>query len=389
MMQENRAGSYRSNLSGDAAYKSFVPKPLPPEPDIEKDDELISLLVKAHRQLGILEGLSSNVPDINLFMAMYVRKEALMSSQIEGTQATLEDVLDPEIDANANRNVKEVVNYVSATETAIELLKELPISGRMIRQIHKILMTGTRGSEKSPGEFRRSQNWIGWGRSYLKDAFYIPPNPDDMTEAMSQLEKYIHSEDGTDELIKIALIHYQFETIHPFLDGNGRVGRLLITLYLMWKGILTFPSLYVSYYLKENRVEYYDRITEVRRKGDYEQWVKFFLRALVASSDSAISTIKELSSLHERNIKLVKDMKRASGSALKVFLYLEKNPIITIGRTASKLGLGFNTVSQALKRLQNVGILSSGNRILRKSVFYYKEYLEILRQGTEYEVYVK
>lgn len=383
MGKEERAGIYKSNLKGEAEYKSFVPKPLPPEPNIEMDEELISLLVKAHRQLGILEGLSSNIPDVNLFMAMYVRKEALMSSQIEGTQATLEDVLDPEIDTNVNLDVKEVVNYVVATETAIELLKELPISGRMIKQIHKILMTGTRGGDKYPGEFRHSQNWIGGGGSHLKDAFYVPPNPDDMTEAISDLEKYIHAEDDTDELIRIALIHYQFETIHPFLDGNGRVGRLLITLYLMWKGLLTLPSLYISYYLKANRIEYYDRMTEVRRKGDYEQWIKFFLRAMIASSESAIETIKELVRLHERNMKLVKDMKRASGSALKVFLYLEEYPIITIGRTATELGLGFNTVSQALKRLQDVGILSGGKRLIRRKVYYYREYLDILRQGTE------
>lgn len=383
MSRENRAGWYRRNLSGEAEYKSFVPNPLPPNPVIEKDDELISLLIKAHRQLGMLEGLSSNIPDVDLFMAMYVRKEALMSSQIEGTQATLEDVLDPEIDENVNRDVREVVNYVAAAETAIELLKKLPICGRMLREIHEILMTGTRGEEKYPGEFRRTQNWIGGAGSTLKTAFYVPPNPEDMKEAMSCLEKYINDNDETDELIRIALIHYQFETIHPFLDGNGRVGRLLITLYLMWRGVLTFPSLYISYYLKKNRLEYYDRMTEIRRNGDYEQWIKFFLRALIVSSENAISTIQRLLELHERNIKLVRDMKRVSGSTLKVFLYLEKNPIITIGKTSEELFISFNTVSRALKRLEKVGILSSGHKIYRKQIYYYKEYLEILRNGTE------
>ena len=385
MSKEDRAGRYRRNLKGEAEYKSFVPKPLPPIPPLEKDDELISLLLKAHRQLGILEGLSSSIPDIGLFMAMYVRKEALMSSQIEGTQATLEDVLDPEIDKNINRDVKEVVNYVAATETAIEMLKTLPICGRLIRQIHEVLMTGTRGGEKYPGEYRRTQNWIGGSGSKLKDARYIPPNPEDMIEAMSLLEKYINDDDGTDELIKIALIHYQFETIHPFLDGNGRVGRLLITLYLMNKGVLTYPSLYISYYLKKNRLEYYDRMTEVRKSGDYEQWVKFFLMALISSSESAISTIRELSLLHDRNIKRVKDIKRVSGTTLKVFLYLEINPMITISKAAFDLGLSFNTVSSALKRLQNAGIQLLNRKFFRKQVFCYKDYLEILRSGTEYD----
>lgn len=241
----NRAGWYRKNLSGDAEYKSFVPVDLPPNPDIAVDSELVSLLSEAHRVIGVLEGVSSQIPDVNLFMAMYVRKEALMSSQIEGTQATLEDVLTP--DANANRDVKEVVNYVSATETAIELLKTLPLCCRLMRRVHKVLMEGTRGEEKYPEEFRHTQNWIGGTGSTLKTARYIPPNPDDMKESMSSLEKYINEDTGTDELIKIALIHYQFETIHPFLDGNGRVGRLMIILYLMENGILTLPALYISY----------------------------------------------------------------------------------------------------------------------------------------------
>ena len=380
----SRAGHYVQNLSGEAEYQSFLPSPLPPVPPISYDNELASLLSSAHRRLGLLEGLSSQIPDVGLFMAMYVRKEALMSSQIEGTQATLEDVLSHETDANANRDVKDVVNYVKATEIAIELLKELPLCCRFMRRVHAVLMSGVRGEEKYPGEFRRSQNWIGGAGSTIKTARYVPPNPEDMKEAMSLLEKYMNDEeDTTDELIRIALIHYQFETIHPFLDGNGRVGRLMITLYLMEKGLLTLPSLYISYYLKKNRIEYYDRMTAVRLKGDYEQWVKFFLNALVVSSDSAIETIKDLSELHEKNYETVKGMGKSSSSALKVFCYLEKSPIITVSKTAHELGLSVRTVSLSVKKLQEAGILYLGEKATRCKVYYYRDYLCILRSGTE------
>ena len=380
---QSRAGWYRKNLSGEAEYVSFVPSKLPPEPDIAIDSELMELLSEAHRVLGVLEGISSSIPDIDLFMAMYVRKEALMSSQIEGTQATLEDVLSPEIDTNANRDVKDVVNYVSATETAIELLKTLPLCCRLMRKIHAILMEDTRGGEKYPGEFRRSQNWIGGAGSTLKTARYIPPNVDDMRDCMSDLERYINDYEGTDELIKIALIHYQFETIHPFLDGNGRVGRLLIILYLMEKGILTLPALYISYYLKANRTEYYDRMSEIRRRGNYEQWVKFFLQAIIVSSENAIETIRALSALKEKDMKLVQDMGRASKTAIKVLEYFERTPLATIGHVSEELGLSYGAVRSQVKRLCEAGILHCGGKIFRGNVYYYKEYLEILRSGTE------
>ena len=234
-----------------------------------------------------------------LFVSMYVRKEALMSSQIEGTQATLEDIFDPMIEKNTNRNVADVVNYIKATEYAVKRLNTLPLCNRLIKETHAILMEDVRGQEKSPGEFRRSQNWIGGQGSTLKNARYIPPNPEDMNSAMSDLEKYMNSEDGLDFLIRAALIHYQFETIHPFLDGNGRVGRLLITLFLMEKKVLTTPALYISYFLKKNRVEYYDRMTEVRLKGNYEQWIRFFLLAINESAQDAIAAIDEITALQD------------------------------------------------------------------------------------------
>lgn len=327
------------------AYQSFVPSPLPPNPPIDMTEDLISLLIKANSRLAVLESVATRIPNVELFVSMYVRKEALMSSQIEGTQATLEDVLDPLIEANANRNVADVVNYIKATEFAVRRLKELPLCNRLIKETHEVLMTGVRGQEKNPGEFRRSQNWIGGQGSTLKNARYIPPSPEDMVEAMSDLEKYINVEDEIDTLIRAALIHYQFETIHPFLDGNGRIGRLLITLFLMEQQVLSTPALYISYFLKKNRIEYYDRMTEVRTKGNYEQWVKFFLQALIESAEDAIAAIDELVALHGANADKISRMGRSSKNAMLVFHYLETNPIIEIGKTAETVLLLIKPIS--------------------------------------------
>ena len=379
---DNRAGHLVTNLSGEMAYKSFVPTPLPPKPSIELTEDMINLLIKANSQLAVLESIATRIPNVELFVSMYVRKEALMSSQIEGTQATLEDVLDPMIEANTNRNVADVVNYIKATEFAIKRLNELPLCNRLIKETHAVLMEGVRGQEKSPGEFRRSQNWIGGQGSTLKNARYIPPSPDDMIEAMSDLEKYINADDELDALIRAALIHYQFETIHPFLDGNGRVGRLLITLFLMEKKVLSTPALYISSFLKKNRVEYYDRTTEVRAKGNYEQWVTFFLRALLESAEDATATIDELIALHDKNAAVISGMGRAAKNAMLVFEYLEANPIIEIRKTAEALSITFNTASSAIKRLTDAGILVQTTNASRNRTFAYEDYLSILRKGT-------
>lgn len=378
----DRAGYWKTNLSGEMAYQSFVPSPLPPMPPIEISEDILEQLIKANSQLAILESVATRIPDVDLFVSMYVRKEALMSSQIEGTQATLEDVLDPLIEDNTNRNVADVVNYIKATEYAIRRLHELPLCNRLLKETHAILMEGVRGQEKNPGEFRCSQNWIGGKGSTLRNAKYIPPSPDDMTEAMSDLEKYINADDRLDGLIRAALIHYQFETIHPFLDGNGRIGRLLITLFLMEKKILTTPALYISYFLKKNRVEYYDRMTEVRSKGNYEQWVKFFLQAIAESAKDAIAAIDELTALHDKNVDLVAGMGRASKNAMLVFRYLEANPIIEIGKTAEALGITFGTASNVVERLSSAGILEQTTTGRRNRTFAYKDYLAILRKGT-------
>jgi Fic family protein len=317
---------------------------------------------------------------------MYVRKEALMSSQIEGTQATLEDILNPLIDRNANRNVADVINYIKATEFAIRRLQELPLCNRLICETHAILMEGVRGQEKTPGEFRRSQNWIGGLGSTLKTARYIPPTPQDMREAMGGLEHYMNRHEfpgDLDLLIQAALIHYQFETVHPFLDGNGRIGRLLVTLFLMQKGLLSAPVLYISYSLKLNRLEYYDRMTLVREQGEYEQWVRFFLTAILESANDAIKTIDKLVALHEKNVSQIQNFNRSSKTVMSVFSYLEENPIIEIQKTALALDMSFNTVSGAINRLREIGILKQYTGTLRNRTFAYEAYLEALKGGTE------
>ena len=374
------AGIYITNLSGDAAYQSFRPSPLPPELNI--DDEMLSLLTGATKAIAKLDTLATYIPNINLFVSMYVRKEALLSSQIEGTQATLEDVLDPLIEENTNRNVADVVNYIKATEFALDRLTTLPLCNRLLKETHAVLMQGVRGQEKNPGNFRTSQNWIGSQGSSIKNARYIPPNPQDMTDAMSDLEKYMNNDDSLDVLIRAALIHYQFETIHPFLDGNGRIGRLLITLFLMEKKVLHSPALYISYYLKLNRVEYYDRMSEVRAKNNYEQWVRFFLLAIKESSEEAAETILRLNALHNNNVSVIDGLGRQGKTSRLIFDYIEKNPIIDIGKTSHELGISFNTASSHINRLVEHGILVQTNNSERRRVFAYEEYLSILRKDT-------
>ena len=378
----NRAGTYKKNLSGKMAFNSFVPAVLPPNPPIELNNEIVEILVKANRQITLLEGISSRIPNIDLFISMYVRKEALMSSQIEGTQATLEDILDPMLENNTNRPVGDVVNYIKATDFAINRLKELPLCNRLIKEAHKVLLAGVRGQNKCPGEFRHSQNWIGGAGSTLQNARYIPPSVEDMQQAMSDLEKYINAEDNLDVLIRAGLIHYQFETIHPFLDGNGRIGRLLITLFLMEQNVLTTPALYISYFLKKNRIEYYDRMSEVRLKGNYEQWIKFFLEAVYESAKDAVETIDKLTALHDKNCAKITNLGRRAKNGMRVFEYLESNPIIEIKKTSQELDIAFNTISSVIKDLINIGVLEQTSTQSRNRTFAYKEYLEILKEGT-------
>lgn len=378
----NRAGKYVDNLTGEAAYQSFKPNPLPPIPEIEMDEEIVRLLVDANKQLVKLDTASQLISNADLFISMYVRKEALISSQIEGTQCTLDDVLDPEVETNTNLDVSDVINYVKTTQYALKRLEKLPLCCRLIREVHEVLMEGVRGQDKTPGEFRYSQNWIGPANCSLKDARYVPPNVEDMQNAMSDLEKFINENVDYDPLIRVALIHYQFETVHPFLDGNGRIGRLLILLYLMEQGLLVKPVIYISYFLKKNQVEYYDRISEVRRSGNFEQWIRFFLEAVSKAASDSLEAICQLSALHDRNIEKLPKTTRSKDNLRAVFDYIEQYPIIDIKKTAKELEVSYNTVATAVKKLVEIGILQETTNAARNRVFAYEEYLGIMRRDT-------
>ncbi|MEF9920214.1 MAG: Fic family protein [Erysipelotrichaceae bacterium] len=378
----NRSGNYKSNLCGEMMYKSFIPNPLPTKPGLVLDEAICSVLVKANRAVAKLDAISSRLPNIPLFVSMYVRKEALLSSQIEGTQATLDDILNPYIERNTNQNVSDVINYIKATDFATERIKTLPLCCRLMLEIHQLLLSEVRGSEKNPGEFRRSQNWIGAQGSTLKTARYIPPCVEDMQIAMSDLEKYINEIDQTDALIRIALIHYQFETIHPFLDGNGRIGRLLVNLFLKENKLLSYPTLYISYFLKRNRIEYYDRLSEVREKGNFEQWVKFFLQGIYEAAEDSINSIDALVALHDKNLAAITAVDTRTGILKRLFAYLEQTPIIDIKKTASVLKTSYNTTDNAVKRLIKLGILIPVDNARRERSFAYEEYLEIFRKDT-------
>ncbi len=374
----NRAGHYEIVALGIASYKAYIPSSLPPLPEIEMDTELISLLGKAHNVLGQLESTSKLLPDVKLFLGSYVRKEALLSSQIEGTQATLEDVLNSEVTAAVNLEVDDVINYVGALNFAIQKMESLPICNRLLCETHRVLLQGVRGQDKNPGEFRRSQNWIGAAGSTLQNARYIPPTPENMLICMSELEKFIH-ESELDILIKTSLVHYQFETIHPFLDGNGRIGRMLIILMLMNERVLSSPILYMSLFLKTNRIEYYDRLSEVRNKGNYEQWIKFFLQGVITTCEDSIFTIEQIHKIMDEDAaKIQKD----TDTVKAVFAYLKEHPIVNIGGTARALGVAFNTVSTALKKLSAAGIVEEKTTKSRDRIFEYSRYLNILKSGT-------
>ena len=373
---ENRAGRTVKNFSGESAYYSFYPQPLPPLPAIEVDPEMLSLITGAHEKVAVLNSVSDRISNKDLFISMYVRKEAILSSQIEGTQCTLDDVLDPEADENANADVSDVVNYVRAINFSTQRLDDLPLCNRLIRETHAVLMKSVRGCDKTPGEFRVSQNWIGGAGSTLKNARYIPPNPHDMTECLSDFEKFMNADDGMDLLVKAALLHYQFETIHPFLDGNGRIGRLLITLFLMQNQAISSPVLYLSYFLKSNRIEYYDRMAEVRKAGNYEQWIKFFLRGIAETAEDATETIDLLTALRQKNEELL-----ASPKLIEFLRYLEQNPIIETKKTAVALHLSYNTVANYISAFCEKGILKQTAKSGKSRIYSYENYLEILRKG--------
>jgi len=378
----NQSGTYVNNLTGEMSFQSFKPNPLPPANGIEISERMLKLVVDANTKLAELNASGNLIPNVDLFVSMYVRKEALISSQIEGTQCTLEDILNPYNETSSNLDVSDVINYVKAVSFAIERLKELPLCLRLIRETHAVLLNNARGEEKNPGEFRKSQNWIGVSGCSIKDARYIPPNVDDMNECMSQLEKYINESNEYDVLVRAALIHYQFETIHPFLDGNGRIGRLLILLYLIEQKRINKPILYISFFLKKNQIEYYDRISEVRRSGNYEQWIMFFLEAVKSACEDSLETITALLELHEKNLSIIPHTARSVNTSRKLFDYIEQHPIIDIGKTAKAMNLSYNSVSGLVIKYEKLGILNKTSNKSRNRVYEYSEYINILRKDT-------
>lgn len=376
----DRAGQAVKQASG---YYAFLPKPLPPSPPLQLDAELISLLTKASLMLGQLNGLASIISDPDLFVYLYVRKEALLSSQIEGTQSTLEDVLG-ENSEHGGDDIEEVSNYVTAMNQGLARLKDLPVSNRLIREMHAALMNGVRGSKKTPGEFRTSQNWIGGGNP--NSAMFVPPPAAEARDAMGELEKYIHAEDAYPPLIRAALIHAQFETIHPFLDGNGRLGRLLITFVLCSWDIMSRPLLYLSYFFKAHRTEYYSRLMAIRTHGDWEGWIKFFLRGVCETATMASQAATEIHALHQRDRGKIQRA-GAAQSANQVFQIFCRYPFATIPNLQKAIpGSNQMTLNRAVQVLIDLKILVQWGKNKRNRKFAYGEYADILTRDTTTEV---
>jgi len=374
-------------ISQMGRYKAFVPSELPPKPPVKIEGELKDLLKEANLILARLDGFSYVIPNVDLFVSMYVKKEALLSAQIEGTQASLENVFEfQSTDGQELENisdVEEVVNYIKALNYGIKKLEKFPMSLRLIKELHAILMQGVRGAEKTPGEFKKSQNWIGPAGCSLDTATFVPPSPQDTIKAMGDLENYMHSEYQLPKLVDCALIHYQFETIHPFLDGNGRLGRLLITFYLSWKDLLEKPLLYMSYYLKKNRQEYYDRLGLVRKNGDYEQWIRFFLEGVIQTSRSAIDDAKKILQLREKDKNLLWEKDISSRFAVAFLEKLFYMPYVTVKDVQQELEISYQTASNLVKSFEDIGILREITGKKRGKRFAYKNYLDILAEGTK------
>ncbi len=381
-----RAGIFVTQPGG---YKAFIPKPLPPSPSIHYDQNLQSLLSKADRALARLDGITTVLPNPDLFIAMYVKKEALLSSQIEGTQASLEGVLEFEADLMPKENVneiKEVINYIRALNYGMNRLKELPMSLRLIKEIHRILLEETRGTHRNPGEFRKSQNWIGPPGASLNEAIFVPPPSEAVLPTMGKLEAFFHSKnDNIPPLVKIALIHSQFETIHPFLDGNGRIGRLLITFYLFWDGILTKPLLYLSFYLKKNRDEYYDLLMKVRLKGVWEDWIKFFLKGVSETSEEAAKTAREVIQLKENLLTKLHKNSISSVYSVKLIDLLFETPLVSVKDVSGKLNISKEAANELVKKFEKIGILKEITGKQRYKKYSFREYIDIIARGTKNE----
>ena len=384
-MNRTRTGTYETTSVSGETVKAFVPAPLPPVPPLVLDGEARGAIDAALLALGRLDGVASFLPDTHLLLYTYVRKEAVLSSQIEGTQSTLSDLLLFDLKETPGvplDDVIEVSNYVRSLEHGIRRLRGgFPLSNRLIREVHEILLSRGRGAGKSPGEFRRSQNWIGGTRP--GNARFVPPPPHQVPDAMSALEKFLHDAKAPPTLLKAALWHVQFETIHPFLDGNGRVGRLMVTLLLCAENVLREPMLYLSLFLKQHRARYYELLDLVRRDGDWERWVVFFSQGVASASDSAVTTARRLLELAEKDRDRLARLGRRAGSAAAVQTALLQTPVSTIPRLAKRTGLTLPTIAKALDVLGECKIVSETTGKKRNRVYRYDRYLGILNEGTE------
>jgi Fic family protein len=378
----NRAGRYVNQPTG---YRAFIPAPLPPEPPVELGGELQGLLSQADRALGRLDGSVQTLPNPDLFVFMYVRKEAVLSSQIEGTQSSLQDLLAAEaqlFDPNLPRDVDEVVNYVRAMNHGIARLNELPVSVRLIREIHTELMQGVRGGRLQPGELRTSQNWIGPAGSTINTATFVPPPHHVVPDALGDLEKFLHQTDTLPPLLKIALAHVQFETIHPFLDGNGRVGRLLITFLLTERGVLHKPVLYLSHYFKRNRQQYYDHLQAVREQGAWEPWLTFFLRGVIEVAAEAADTARRILHLREQHRSAITEhLGRAAGNGHRLLESLFDRPILAVNDARKLTGTTYAAANSLVSRLAALGILLEMTGYARNRRFSYAPYIALFNDG--------
>ncbi len=385
-MPSRATGQEVTVATAGESFRAFVPNPLPPDPPLVWNQELHQMAEQAAMAIGRLDGISALLPSPGIFLYAYVRKEAVVSSQIEGTQSSLSDLLMYEMEAAPGvpvDDVQEVSNYVAALDHGLKRLREgFPLSLRLIKEIHGVLMSGVRGGTKEPGEFRRSQNWIGGSRPGT--ARFVPPPPDELMNCLGALEKFIHNDPvATPALIKAALTHVQFETIHPFLDGNGRLGRLLITFLLCAEGVLNEPLLYLSLYFKEHRSEYYDHLQNVRRNGDWEAWLAFFLTGVKRTAEQAVSAARRLRTMFTADVERISMAGRASGNMIRVHQLMQTQPIISVIGLSDKLDMAFNTATQSLHKLQALGIVReiTGGKYGR--LYAYDAYLSILSEGTE------
>ena len=378
-LENNRAGQLKKMQSD---YQCFVPHNLK-DIKLNIDSEINALVNKAYLLLGRLDGMAITLPDIDLFVSMYVQKEAVISSQIEGTQASFVDVLQKDKGKEKIKDTEEIVNYIKATHYAFKRLNKMPLCMRMIRETHAVLLSNVRGEEKMPGEFRRSQNWIGHAGSTLKDASFIPPAPDEMDICLGDLERYIHEDSTISNLIKIALIHYQFETIHPFLDGNGRMGRLLIILYLREQGLIEYPVLYLSYFFKKNRKRYYELLNNIRIRGEFEEWIKFFIGGICEISEDAITSIQKIVELKNTDMKKIRELSGGNiSNLLLIYDYLLQHPFLEAEDIKNLVGVSKPTANKLLENLMTIEIVELVEDKKRYRQYVYKKYVDILSEGT-------